>query len=413
MLTADLVETRRSGSELKLVKLEGKRRRRALDLAEQYLAIIGASRGQTRAAIREGLRQVEVAASERKLADGLLKLLDDASTWATGTDLDSADLRREVFLRASTRHAALGARERLDRKAVLEDVASERGLTREALERALYADLRDEQILEDFEAVTPEALVARYALAREQAVLLRSVRVVAEVLSASPETYRYLFRQLKFRRLLYRLERAEPGGFRITLDGPYSLFESVTRYGLQLALVLPALKACDRYRIEADLRWGKGRRRLGFVLEGRAREPAPPFEEGRSEVASLAREFTKLGSDWAVAPAETLLDLPGVGLVVPDLLFEHEPSGEQIHFEALGFWSRQAVWRRVDLVRKGLAAITMFAVSSRLRVSEAVLEEDSSGALYVYKGRMSAREVLSRLERLRRRRGARSGSRDE
>ena len=39
-------------------------------------------------------------------------------------------------------------------------------------------------------------------------------------------------------------------------------------------------------------------------------------------------------------------------------------------------------------------------MSSRLRVSEEVLEEDASGALYVYKGTMSARAVAERLESL-------------
>ncbi len=47
------------------------------------------------------------------------------------------------------------------------------------------------------------------------------------------------------------------GGYRIEIDGPYSLFESVTKYGLELALLLPALEACDSVQLVADLRWGK------------------------------------------------------------------------------------------------------------------------------------------------------------
>ena len=73
---------------------------------------------------------------------------------------------------------------------------------------------------------------------------------------------------------------------------------------------------------------------------------------------------------------------------------------QKIYFEVLGFWSREAVFRRVDLVRRGLSEKILFAVSSRLRVSEEVLEEDASGALYVYKGAMSARAVAERLESL-------------
>jgi hypothetical protein len=39
-------------------------------------------------------------------------------------------------------------------------------------------------------------------------------------------------------------------------------------------------------------------------------------------------------------------------------------------------------------------------VSSRLRVSEELLGDDASGALYVYKGAMNARRVADKLDRL-------------
>jgi hypothetical protein len=54
----------------------------------------------------------------------------------------------------------------------------------------------------------------------------------------------------------------------------------------------------------------------------------------------------------------------------------------------------------VELVEAGLPERILFAVSSRLRVSEGVLDGDLPGALYVYKAKMSARAVADRLERL-------------
>jgi hypothetical protein len=42
----------------------------------------------------------------------------------------------------------------------------------------------------------------------------------------------------------------------------------------------------------------------------------------------------------------------------------------------------------------------LFAVSTRLRVSEAVLPQDAPSALYVYKGTMSARAIEARLDAL-------------
>ena len=59
---------------------------------------------------------------------------------------------------------------------------------------------------------------------------------------------------------------------------------------------------------------------------------------------------------------------------------------------------RQAVIDRVELVEAGLTEPVIFALSSRLRVSEKILDDALPGELYVYKGVMSAKAVLERLE---------------
>jgi hypothetical protein len=66
----------------------------------------------------------------------------------------------------------------------------------------------------------------------------------------------------------------------------------------------------------------------------------------------------------------------------------------------LGYWSRQAVWRRVELVQAGLAERVLFAVNSRLRVSSEVLDHDAISALYVYKHKMNAPAVARQLDLL-------------
>jgi len=127
----------------------------------------------------------------------------------------------------------------------------------------------------------------------------------------------------------------------------------------------------------------------GFILLDEARLP--------EEVQKLRRRFAALSSGWEVRPSTRILELPGVGLCVPDLRFSKE-GVKPIYLEVMGFWSRDAVWRRVDLVRGGLDERVIFAVSSRLRVSEEVLDGDLPGILLVYKGSIPARRVLELLE---------------
>ena len=401
MLTADLVNARRRAGELHLVSLDPSTRGRAGELAAALIATAAENVGRTREELEVALAAVDVGPREHRIRDGLVKLIEDRCEFDAADDADPEAVRRAVFLRASEARAALGAVDRFDRSTILAEVARERGTSSEAIERSLFADLRGAHLLVGFDPPSAESLVASYERGQAQAVLLRAVRVMVDVRCASVRALRALFRRLKFLRLLHTIEKREDG-YRIVIDGPFSLFESVTKYGLQLALMLPALEECDSWRLVADVHWGKEREPLVFRLAGtRSREEVepPPIPD---EVRALVRTFGALGTAWRVSANTAILELPGIGLSVPDLVFERREGGvrERIYMEVMGYWSRAAVWKRVELVQAGLAERVLFAVSSRLRVSEDVLDGDLPGALYVYKHTMSARTVAERLELL-------------
>jgi predicted nuclease of restriction endonuclease-like RecB superfamily len=301
-----------------------------------------------------------------------------------------------VFLRAS----AARQEGTLAPASLLAAVAAERGLTVDALERALYADLRGAHTLKTIEPISAARLVETYDLAQAQAVLLRAVRVTVDIECRAPGAYRALFAKLKFLRLLYAIEPRSEGGYRIAIDGPFSLFASVTKYGLQLALALPILRECERFCLNADIRWGKERTPLSFRLEGGGPGGQAPPPGLTDEVARLVDDLRVTETPWKVAPSTDILNLPGIGLCVPDLAFQNTDTGECVYLEVLGFWSREAVWRRVELIERGLEQRILFAVSAHLRVSEAALGDDLPGALYVYKRVMSAAAVLERVTAL-------------
>ena len=314
--------------------------------------------------------------------------------------IDPEVLRHDVFARARDAWAGAGAGGRFDRAAVLAAVAAERGLTVDDLERGLYADLREAHVITELASITAPRLVEAYDLAQPQAVLLRAVRVVVEVHSAIPGAYRTLFRKLKFLRLLCAITPLPKAGYRIEIDGPFSLFESSTRYGLALALALPAIRELDRWSLIADLRWGAARTPLVCRLEGRGEPDAEAPPHLADEVRALLDDLRALDTPWRAAPATDLLDLPGHGVCIPDLTFSHGQTGERVHLEVLGYWSRDAVWKRVELVQAGLDHRIVFAVGQHLRVSEAALDAELPGALYVYKRTMSAKAIVERVTAL-------------
>jgi predicted nuclease of restriction endonuclease-like RecB superfamily len=404
VLTADLASVRRRGDELRLLPIDARGRSRIEALATAYRELARAAVGRARDEVEAGFRELAVPASERRLAAAVLKLVRDGCVYEEAVGEDATTLRRELFRRASAeRHA--GA---FDRSAVVEALAAARGTSAASIDEGLFADRAGAQRLLAMEAAAPERLAAGFELAQAQAVLLRAVKVTATVRARDAATYRRLFRQLKFLRLLPTIAAVPEGGYRLEIDGPFSLFQAVTRYGLQLGLALRSIAECDVWTVEADVRWGADRRPARFHMEGRATPSASASPEAAprpvlsAELETFIAAFERLGSAWRVDRDPAVLDLPGVGLCVPDLAFERT-SGDRtvrVYLEVLGFWSREAVWRRVDLVRAGLPHRILFAVSRDLRVSEEILQDTSTAALYVFTRVLGARTVVGRLDAL-------------
>jgi hypothetical protein len=400
MLTADLVRARRRGGRVEVVPLRPAERERALAAAERYVAAASGAIGGTRAAFESTCDDVPYHPTDYRLVRGLRKLVEDRCVFEMRGDIDPVALRRTVFVRAAAARRTADDAARFEPEPVLAAAAAELGLAERDARDALFADLKENHVLARFDAIGGAALVAAYETACKQAVLLRAVRVVVTLQRPAARGLRLFFRRLKFHRLLYLATRLPDGACRVEIDGPFSLFRSVTTYGLRLALLLPVLDACGPgWELDADILWGPERRPATFHLEGAPVEDAARGDERLpDEVARLRDRFRQMKTPWVVEVAHALLDLPGVGLCVPDLVFTHRDTGRRVYFEALGFWSREAVWRRVDLVNAGLPHPIVFAVSSRLRVSEEVLDRKLPGQLYVYKGAISARAVEERLD---------------
>lgn len=407
MLTADHVDARKQGDQLVLRRLDAKDLREAHELAGAFLEAATAHVGQTQSEVTEAWQAIETSARKRKLAAGLRKLVEDGCVFDEESGLDPLTVRRDVFLRATRSRRTRDVLRPFDRDAVIEAVASSLGQAPAEIERALFADLRGEHVLRSAPVVDAASIVDAYELGRAQAILLRAVRVRCDVQAGSPLAVRAFFAWLKFQRLLFTTERGAGGGFTVTIDGPFSMFESVTKYGLRLALVLPALRTLDAWKLTADIRWGKERTPLSFALSSKdgVTRPAPaprePAQALSDDAQALLEGLAALPkSRWKAEIATTLLDRPGLGVCVPDLVLRRDGSPDPIYVEVLGFWSRDAVWRRVELAEQGLEARIVFCASSRLRVSPEVIGDTAPAALYVYKGKPSARALVEHVERV-------------
>lgn len=402
MLTPELIQVRRQKGQLFVVPL-GAREGRALALATELLTTAEGMVGQSREALDDAWEAIPVEPRDRKVKDGLAKLIEDRLDFDVETPLDPVELRRLVFHRATVARRASPV---FDRDAVLAEVAAEVDLTPGALEQALFADLKNAHVVRQKEPgeLVPggaEGLIRGYDLAQRQAVFLRATEVVAELRNPDRAALRGLFRKLKFFRLLFSANQLAGGLVQLRIDGPFSLFESVTKYGLSLALALPWIESVGEHRISADLRWGKERLPLTFVTEGLGRPTSSEAPGMPEELQTLVRKLEERPDlPWTVSEPDVLLDAKGLGVVVPDLVFTHTKTKKRIYLELLGYWSRDAVFKRIEMIEKGrLDEKVIFCAGQRLRVSEAALDSEHA-ALLIYKGAISVSALLEKLDAL-------------
>jgi predicted nuclease of restriction endonuclease-like RecB superfamily len=264
----------------------------------------------------------------------------------------------------------------------------------------LFADLRANERLVEMKKLSSQALLDRYDVALAQGVLLRAIRVQIALDGEDPGKVRQLFRAARFHGLMHRVRQLDEHRYLIELDGPFSIFSAVQKYGIKLAMFLPALLRCTRWRLRADIAWGKAKTEAVFELG--PDDGLVPYDRSVSGVAPALAEliegFRKLDCAWSVEANEHIFALPGEVVCVPDLVFSNAETGEQVFLEAFGFWSRTAVWQRIETLQSGFPSRILLAVGKQLRVSEEALGDDTPGELYVYKTSMRPKEILRRLE---------------
>lgn len=405
MLTADLLRARVRNGEVRPLYLDPadpELRALAASLIELFATHVGRRRGALEDAVAErvGVQR------DYLLYRGLAKLLFDRCAFEVDAPCDPVVLRRRVFERAARFHpVALAGGDpvhSVTRQDVLAAVAAELGISPMALEGALFADLEREQVLRTFEPITPEALLHRYNLALAQAVLLRAVSLTIAIAPGDPARYRQLFRYIKFYRLMHTVQGDRVRGYVITLDGPVSLFQPSSKYGIQMAEFLPALILCEGWTLEARLLWGKDRRPARFCLRSGSGLVSHYPDTGvyvTDEERYFVERFESMNSAWVLEKRPEIVDLGGQGVLVPDFVLRHRDDGREALLEIVGFWRKNYLERRLALLRAYGPPNLVLAVSTRLRIGKEDLEE-IPGEVVFFKDVIVSKEVLARAERV-------------
>jgi predicted nuclease of restriction endonuclease-like RecB superfamily len=366
------------------------------EVATLLLEVFRETAGKTRGEIEDELAETIGDNPTQLVHQGLAKLLDDRCEFEVDSELAPDELRERVFLAAA--EARRGGRG-FDRFAILNRVADECGTTLDKVDRGLFADLKSEQRCAKFDDYAVDQLLNRYNVALAQAILLRSTGVTVRVSGESPARYRQLFRAIKFHRLICEIEPSGPGAYTLRLDGPLSLFSATQKYGLQLAVFLPALLQCKRFELTAAVRWGAQRKEKVFTLnEGDGlRSPAVDYGDYTpKELLMFAESFRKAATGWELSAEAEVVALPS-GLWTPDFQLVRSATGEVVRLEVLGFWRRTDAEKLFRRLATELDGPFILAVSEQFNIDEALTDE-WGGQIYRFKRTPLPAEIVKLAE---------------
>jgi hypothetical protein len=382
VLPSDLLRARISGGKIRPVYANPDPG--TIALLERITSTFSDCVGRRKGELLGKLRDLEDEGHDFKLVRGLAALLERRCVFEPEGVLNSREARLAVFEEASRRKATT-AEERSD---VIRRISAKLHVGPEELETALFSDLEDELMLKEFERISPELLLKRYNLSLTQTLLFKSLRVE---FSASGN-WKNIFREVKRLGLIYSVESGEGEDYRVTLDGPLSLFKMTERYGTSIAKLLPQITSSESWTIKAEIlarsRGGRvyafeaNSKELSKILATEAEARGGEWKTNRYDSTveqRFAKSFNSFGSGWTLKREPEPLRA-GTRVLIPD--FGFEKHGAKVYLEVVGFWTPEYLERKIGKLSSIADVDMIIAADESLACSK--LEKLKGKALVIY-----------------------------
>jgi len=298
------------------------------------------------------------AAHDRKLSKGLNKIILDRCQFSLPDDYDYAAHRRDIFLASAQllRHASPDFTPDALRHAVGEAIDPS---ARELLQQNIYADLPGNEMLSHPPAMYPRELLERYNCALVQSLLLYSGSMEVTVTEPEPAKMRRLFHYLRFFRLLAKITAvgrlpgkksdAAPTELKMEIDGPASLFDQSTRYGLQLASFFPSLCTLAQWKLKTVVK--PREKELKLTLDQSCGLVSPFRNHGAyvpEEFGMFEQLFKEKCPEWTLAAGAFLFQRDTKEVFFPDFSFKDGAAGPTLHLELFHRWHDTPLLRRLE-----------------------------------------------------------------
>ena len=315
---------------------------------------------------------------------------------------DPVNIRKELFQESSKRGFALTE---FARREIIETVASRINVSSNDIIDVMWSDLEENLVLEWFDVLSPEQLLAWYNLSLMQTLLFNCTKLEFSVTGGS--NWKHILRDIKRLGLMYNLQykavedekqainidktdsyrdikfinisntdRKNSSIIICSLDGPLSIFKLTERYGTSIAKILPSIISTETWSLKAWIvrkTMSLGKKIYEFKM---LKNNAPPlsrepyYDKGRNKERKItlytAKEssqivyfdsgveekfstrFEQSASGWKLIREPDPLILSNGKALIPDFAFEK--YGIRIYLEIVGFWTKEYLETKIQKI---------------------------------------------------------------
>ncbi len=364
MLTADLAMSYQRGGKIHPRYVDADDAS-LLQAAGDLILLVAQHENCKRAELEKALDAYVGVGTDYRILRGMIKLLTDRCDFQTSAVKEPSELRQALFFKAAQHHPINPASHSQAVAAVAEELAC----SADDVLDGLYGDLTFNQKLIAFDSLEARQLLDLYNLSQAQALLYRCTAMMLWLEPQDPAQARKLFAELKHYGLIFTLQGSASSGYEITLSGPVSLFHRSQKYGIQMAVFLPALLLHSGWRMQAEITV-KNNRTAIFEIDAKQTKLRSHYfaEELASENLLLAKLLQDWNdSEWELQITQEIIDL-GVTAFAPDAVFIHT-SGQKMYLELFGYWTPRFLQDRLNELARGNFQDFVIAVSEEMRCS--------------------------------------------
>src|SRR5919199_942492 len=370
--------------------------------------------------LTERIALLESEYNDYKLVRGLYTLLERRCIFTKIKEIESKGIISNIDINSDNLHDPINIRKALfeesskrgyaltefGRREIIDIVASRTKMSSNDIRDIMWSDLEENLVLEWFDVISPQQLLAWYNLSLMQTLLFNCTKLEFSVTGGS--NWKNILRDIKRLGLIYNLQykaledenqavhideidydnrdikfinrsntdRKNNPIIICSLDGPLSIFKLTDRYGTSIAKILPSIISSDTWSLNAWIvrkTMSLGQKIYRFKISN---NDAPPLlrepyyneenDKARKRILYTAKEaspivyfdsgveekfstkFEQSSTGWKLIREPDPLILSNGQALIPDFAFEK--YGIRIYLEIVGFWTKEYLEKKIQKI---------------------------------------------------------------